>query len=131
MELEEQINEAQKKLPEWMKKAVNEAQREMFAGDNARLEKEEIQKINQIHQELKEAGEEGIWGGVEYQINRKGDEVVLDTFGAPLIPSDLSNISIDLEEDTRQRFNNALSEYGVRMGQKVEEQFEEWKEENL
>ncbi|MFW5928901.1 MAG: DUF7539 family protein [Halobacteriota archaeon] len=125
MAVEERVSEAEDELEGWIKDAVEEAQREVFGGDST-LTDDDLRKINELHREMRERGEDGIWGNVEYQIYRSeddGEEVVaLDTFGVPRIPEDA-----DVPEDDRERYNTVLSEYGVELSQRVERQFEEWR----
>lgn len=127
----QRMREAQNLLEQWIKNAVREAQEEVF-GEDPRLEEGDLRSINQVDEVLKERGEEGLWGSVHYRIymeeNEEGEEVVsIDTFGVPMIPSDLD--SVDVGEDDRRMYNDVLSDYGVKVSQKVESQFEEWRSE--
>ncbi|MDY7082661.1 MAG: hypothetical protein SXQ77_09710 [Halobacteria archaeon] len=132
MSVEEQIERVEEKLDEWVKKAVGEVEREMFEGEQSPLSYDELRRIHQIDIELKENGRKGIWGDVEYDIEKEtglnGTETVeLHTFGVPVIPADLEEISVELDEKKRKRYNNILSEYGVEVSNRVEEMFEDWK----
>lgn len=127
----QRMREARNLLERWIKNAVREAQQEVF-GEDPRLEEEDLRKINSVDEALKERGEEGLWGSVHYRIyteeNEDGEEVVsIDTFGVPMIPADLD--SVDVGEDDRRTYNDVLSDYGVKVSQKVERQFEEWRSE--
>jgi hypothetical protein len=129
MQPDQSMQEAEELLETWIERAVKEAQQEVF-GEDPRLEKEDMHKINEINEVLKKEGEEGLWGSVHYRIyteeKENGDEVVsIDTFGVPMIPGDLEGVHVD--EDERKTYNDVLSDYGVKVSQKVEEQFEEWR----
>ncbi|MDY7082438.1 MAG: hypothetical protein SXQ77_08570 [Halobacteria archaeon] len=131
MDVEERISEAEDNLEDWIRNAVNKTQEEMFKGDSAQLEKEEIMAINKIDKALKKEGRQGIWGSVQYSVYTEEDEdgdptLKLDTFGVPIIPSDLSDVSVSIDEERRERFNNVLSEYGVKVSERIQEQFDEW-----
>lgn len=130
MEVEQQMKEAQDNLEDWVRRAVQVTQKELFKGDNARLDSDDVQKINKIDQALKKNGRQGIWGSVQYSLyteeTEDGEQVRIDTFGVPLIPSDLDGISVDVTEKERERYNNVLSEYGVKVSERIEKQFEEW-----
>jgi len=125
----QRMREAENLLEQWIKKAVREAQEEVFSED-PRLEEGDLRKINRVDEVLKERGEEGLWGSVHYRIyteeNEEGEEIVsIDTFGVPMIPADLEGVDVD--EDDRRMYNDILSDYGVKVSQKVESQFEEWR----
>lgn len=125
----QRMREAESLLEKWIKNAVREAQEEVF-GEDPRLEEGDLRKINSVDEVLKERGEEGLWGSVHYRIyteeNEEGEEIVsIDTFGVPMIPSDLD--SVDVGEEDRRMYNDVLSDYGVKVSQKVEEQFGEWR----
>lgn len=127
----QRMREAEDLLEDWIKNAVREAQKEVF-GEDPRLEKDDLRRINNVDEALKERGEDGLWGSVHYRIyteeNDAGEEVVsIDTFGVPMIPANLD--AVDVDEDDRRKYNDALSDYGVKVSQKVEHQFEEWKSE--
>ena len=127
----QRMREAENLLEQWIKKAVSEAQEEVF-GEDPRLQKEDLRRINEVDQALKERGEEGLWGSVHYRIytqeNEEGEEVVsIDTFGVPMIPADLG--AVEVGEDDRKLYNDVLSDYGVKVSQRVEDQFEEWRSE--
>lgn len=129
MQPDQKMQEAESLLEDWIRKAVKEAQQEVF-GEDPRLEQEDMRRINEVNEALKKQGEEGLWGSVHYRIyteeNEDGvDEVSIDTFGVPMIPVDIEGIDVD--EDDRRTYNDILSDYGVKVSQKVEEQFEEWK----
>jgi hypothetical protein len=129
MQPDQKMQEAETLLEDWIKVAVKEAQQEVF-GEDPRLEQRDMRRINEVNEALKKQGEEGLWGSVHYRIyteeNEDGvDEVSIDTFGVPMIPADIEGI--DVEEDDRRTYNDILSDYGVKVSQKVEEQFEEWK----
>lgn len=129
MQPDQKMQEAETLLEDWIKVAVKEAQQEVF-GEDPRLEQRDMRRINEVNEALKKQGEEGLWGSVHYRIyteeNEDGvDEVSIDTFGVPMIPADIEGI--DVEEDDRRTYNDILSDYGVKVSQKVEEQFEDWK----
>ena len=124
----QRMQEAEDLLESWIQNAVKEAQEEVFVED-PRLEREDMRKINKVNDALKQQGEEGLWGSVHYRIYTEedddGDEVVsIDTFGVPMIPSDVEGVDID--ESDRRTYNDILSDYGVKVSQKVEKQFEDW-----
>lgn len=125
------MREAEDLLEEWISRAVKEAQKEVF-GEGSRLSKEDLRRINDVDQALRENGDSdgGLWDSVHYRIyteeNDDGEEVVsIDTFGVPMIPADFERI--DLGERERRMYNDVLSDYGVKVSQKVEEQFKEWR----
>lgn len=129
MQPDQKMEEAETLLEDWIKKAVKEAQQEVF-GEDPRLEQEDMRRMNEVNEALKKQGEEGLWGSVHYRIyteeNEDGEEVVsIDTFGVPMIPADIEGINVD--EDDRRTYNDILSDYGVKVSRKVEEQFEDWK----
>ncbi len=126
MTVEDRVEEAEDLLEDWIRTAVEEAQEEVFKGDDAVLEDEELGELSRIDREMKESGEGSLWGDVEYQIYRAEDaagedSVALDTFGVPRIPEDA-----DVDDGLRERLNDALSEYGVELSERVEDQFEDW-----
>jgi len=129
MQPDQKMQEAETLLENWIKRAVKEAQREVF-GEDPHLEQEDMQRINEVNEALKRRGEEGLWGSVHYRIyteeNEGGkEEVSIDTFGVPMIPADIEGVGVD--ESDRRTYNDILSDYGVKVSQKVEEQFKEWK----
>jgi hypothetical protein len=124
------MEEAEKRLEGWIRHAVEEAQDEVFgAASDGRLDDSDLRTVNEADEALKERGEGGLWGSVRYRLYVEegdgGDRVALDTFGVPNIPPDLEDVAIDEEE--RRRYNDALSDYGVVVSRKVEEQFEDWR----
>ena len=132
MDLQDRMAAAQDRLEEWIANAVQEAQSEIFAGGDE-LEEEDVRRINQVDKALKERGDDGIWGSVDYKLYAaEGDDgeerVAIDTFGVPLIPSDLEGLGVDISQDQRERYNEVLSEFGVTVSEKVESQFEEWRD---
>lgn len=126
MSLDDRVEAAENKLEDWIRNAVEEAQKEVFKGDGAVLDESELRELARIDEEMKESGEGSLWGDVEYQIHRSddGDSVALDTFGVPRVPED-----VDVDDDLRRRLNDALSEYGVELSRRVEQQFESWLDE--
>jgi len=125
------MQEAESLLEDWIENAVKEAQQEVF-GEDPRLENEDLRRINEVNETLKQNGEEGLWGSVHYRIyteeDEEGDErVSIDTFGVPMIPAEVGEV--DIEEDDRRTYNDILSDYGVKVSEKVEAQFEEWRSE--
>jgi len=130
MDIHERMEDAEDRLEDWIKSAVKDAQREVFA-EEKRIDDNDLQTINKVDETLKQRGDDGLWGSVHYRIyteeNDEGDEIVsIDTFGVPMIPPD---IDVEMEEDRREAYNDILSDYGVAVSQKVEEQFEEWRAE--
>lgn len=129
MQPDQKMQEAENLLEDWIRNAVKEAQREVF-GEDPRLEEDDMRRINKVNEALKQQGEEGLWGSVHYRIytEEKEDgeeEVSIDTFGVPMIPAEVEGIDVD--EDDRRTYNDVLSDYGVKVSQKVEEQFDEWR----
>lgn len=129
MRPDQKMQEAETLLEDWIRKAVKEAQQEVF-GEDPRLEQEDMRRINRVNEALKQQGGDGLWGSVHYRIYTEEnedseEEVSIDTFGVPMIPADIEGIDVD--EDDRRTYNDILSDYGVKVSQKVEEQFEEWK----
>gem|GEM_PF-2342163 len=129
MQPDQRMQEAENLLEDWIRNAVKEAQREVF-GEDPRLEEDDMHRINKVNEALKQQGEEGLWGSVHYRIytEEKEDgeeEVSIDTFGVPMIPAEVEGIEVD--EDDRRTYNDVLSDYGVKVSQKVEEQFDEWR----
>lgn len=132
MDLQDRMAAAQDRLEEWIANAVQEAQSEIFAGGDE-LEEEDVRRINRVDEALKERGDDGIWGSVDYKLYAaEGDDgeerVAIDTFGVPLIPSDVDELGVDISEEQRERYNEVLSEFGVTVSEKVESQFEEWRD---
>ncbi len=130
MDIHERMEDAEDRLEGWIKNAVEEAQREVF-GEEKRIDDGDLQTINEVDEALKKRGDDGLWGSVHYRIyteeNDEGDEIVsIDTFGVPMIPPD---VDVEMEKDRRETYNDILSDYGVAVSQKVEEQFEEWRSE--
>lgn len=127
MSVEERFERAREKLDEWVDAAVRETEKEMFVGDDARLGYEELQKIHRIDQDLRESDRRGVWADVEYRLSRdEDDELQIETYGVPVIPKDLGGVSVEVDEKTRKRYNNVLSEYGIQVSEKVEQKFERW-----
>jgi len=131
MQPDQKMQEAESLLEDWIENAVKEAQQEVF-GEDPRLENEDLRRINEVNETLKQNGEEGLWGSVHYRIyteeDEEGDErVSIDTFGVPMIPAEVGEV--DIEEDDRRTYNDILSDYGVKVSEKVEAQFEEWRSE--
>ena len=129
MQPDQRMQEAENLLEDWIRNAVKEAQKEVF-GEDPRLEEDDMRRINKLNESLKQQGEEGLWGSVHYRIytEEKEDgeeEVSIDTFGVPMIPAEVEGIDVD--EDDRRTYNDVLSDYGVKVSQKVEEQFDEWR----
>ena len=129
MQPDQKMQEAENLLEDWIRNAVKEAQREVF-GEDPRLEEDDMHRINKVNEALKQQGEEGLWGSVHYRIytEEKEDgeeEVSIDTFGVPMIPAEVEGIEVD--EDDRRTYNDVLSDYGVKVSQKVEEQFDDWR----
>lgn len=129
MDIHRRIEDAEDRLEDWIRNAVEDAQQEVF-GDG-RLDDDDLRRINEVDETLKERDDGGLWGTVQYRIyveeTEDGDEVVsLDTFGVPSIPPD---IDLDVDEEKRERYNDALSDYGVVVSERVEEQFEDWRAE--
>jgi hypothetical protein len=129
MQPDQKMQEAENLLEDWIRNAVKEAQREVF-GEDPRLEEDDMRRINKVNEALKQQGEEGLWGSVHYRIytEKKEDgeeEVSIDTFGVPMIPAEVEGIDVD--EDDRRTYNDILSDYGVKVSQKVEEQFDDWR----
>lgn len=126
METQQRMEEAQKNLEDWIRNAVREAQKEVFEQED-KLEEKDLKRMKKVDQQLKESGGEGLWGSVNYNLyiaDEEGTETVeLETFGVPHIPEE-----IDIGDDKRQLYNDVLSDYGVALSQKVEQQFQEWKE---
>ena len=129
----QRMQEAEDLLEEWISNAVEEAQKEVF-GEDSRLDSQDLRRINKVDKALRERDSDGggLWGSVHYRIYTKetedGDEVVsIDTFGVPMIPSDLDSLEVD--ESERRTYNDVLSDYGVKVSQKVEEQFKDWRSE--
>jgi hypothetical protein len=132
MDLQDRMAAAQDRLEEWIANAVQEAQSEIFAGGDE-LEEEDVRRINRVDKALKERGDDGIWGSVDYKLYAaEGDDgeerVAIDTFGVPLIPSDVDELGVDISQEQRERYNEVLSEFGVTVSEKVESQFEEWRD---
>jgi hypothetical protein len=130
MDIHQRMEDAEDRLEDWIKNAVEEAQQEVF-GDAAGIDEGDLRTINEANEALKERGDDGLWGSVHYRIyteeNDEGEEIVsIDTFGVPSIPADLD--AVDVDEGTREQYNDVLSDYGVKVSQKVEQQFEEWRE---
>jgi hypothetical protein len=130
MDIHQRMEDAEDRLEDWIKNAVEEAQQEVF-GDAAGIDEGDLRTINEANEALKERGDDGLWGSVHYRIyteeNDDGEEIVsIDTFGVPSIPADLD--AVDVDEGTREQYNDVLSDYGVKVSQKVEQQFEEWRE---
>ena len=129
MQPDQRMQEAENLLEDWIRNAVKEAQKEVF-GEDPRLEEDDMRRINKLNESLKQQGEEGLWGSVHYRIytEEKEDgeeEVSIDTFGVPMIPAEVEGIEVD--EDDRRTYNDVLSDYGVKVSQKVEEQFDDWR----
>jgi hypothetical protein len=129
MEIHRRMEDAEDRLEEWIRNAVQEARDEVF-GDG-RLDEDDLRRINEVDERLKQTEDGGLWGSVQYRIyteeDQEGNEIVsIDTFGVPSIPPDLE---VDIDEETRQRYNDVLSDYGVEVSDRVEEQFEEWRAE--
>jgi hypothetical protein len=123
------MEDAEDELEGWIRNAVEEAQEEVFGDDD--LGDGDLRMINQADESLKDRGDGGLWGSVRYRIyteeTEDGDEVVsIDTFGVPTIPPDLD---VGIDEETRERYNDMLSDYGVEVSERVEEQFEDWRAE--
>jgi len=127
-EVRGRMGEAEDRLPDWISNAVEEAQEQVFDGE--KLDEGDLREINEIDERLKRNGHGGLWGTVRYRIYTEegddGDVVAIDTFGVPTIPPDAD---VGIDEETRQRYNDALTEYGVVVSERVEEQFEEWRDE--
>lgn len=125
MSVDERVEAAEGKLEDWIRNAVEEAQEEVFQGENAVLDEDELEQLARIDEQMKQSGEGSLWDGVEYQIHRvedeEGESVALDTFGVPRLPED-----VDVDDRLRRRLNDALSEYGVELSERVESQFESW-----
>jgi len=126
METRQRMEEAQDNLEEWIKKAVQQAQQDVFAEDE-RLDDEDLKRMKQVDKKMKERGDEGLWSSVNYNIYIAEDEdggetVELETFGVPHIPEDL-----DIDDEKRQLYNDVLSDYGVALSEYVEKQFQAWK----
>ncbi len=124
------MREAEDLLDDWIRNAVRTAQEEVVRED-PRLADDDLSKINEINQTLKERGDGSIWGSVRYRLyteeTENGEEVVsIDTFGVPMIPPD---IDVELDERTLRVYNDVLSDYGVRVSEEVEEQFHDWRSE--
>ena len=129
MDIHRRMEDAEDRLEEWIKNAVEDAQEEILKGGD--LGEDDLRKINEVDEALKDRGDSGLWGSVRYRIyteeNEEGDEVVsIDTFGVPSIPPDLD---VEIDEETRDRYNDVLSDYGVEVSERVEEQFEDWRAE--
>ena len=125
MSLDDRVEAAEDELEHWIRNAVEEAQSEVFEGEDSVLDDDELRELARIDERMKQSGEGSLWADVEYQIHRAesedGDSVALDTFGVPRVPED-----VDVDDDLRKRLNDALSEYGVELSERVESQFESW-----
>lgn len=131
MEPGQRMREAENLLEDWIKNAVKEAQEEVI-GEDPRIENDDLRRINAVNEAMKDGGGDGLWGSVHYRIyteeNDEGEEVVsIDTFGVPMIPANFD--AVDVDESDRRTYNDVLSDYGVKVSQKVEEQFKEWRSE--
>lgn len=129
MDIHRRMEDAEDRLEEWIRNAVQEARDEVFR--DGRLDEDDLRRINEVDEKLKQTEDGGLWGSVQYRIyteeDEDGNEVVsIDTFGVPSIPPDLE---VDIDEETRERYNDVLSDYGVKVSERVEEQFEEWRAE--
>jgi hypothetical protein len=129
MDIHRRMEDAEDRLEEWIRNAVQEARDEVFR--DGRLDEDDLRRINEVDETLKQTEDGGLWGSVQYRIyteeDEDGNEVVsIDTFGVPSIPPDLE---VDIDEETRERYNDVLSDYGVKVSERVEEQFEEWRAE--
>lgn len=125
--MEERLERAREKLDEWVDRSVRETEKEMFVGDDTRLSYEELRKIHRIDTELREGERKGVWADVEYRLSRdEDDELQIETYGVPVIPKDLEGVSEEIDEKTRKRYNNVLSEYGIEVSEKVEQKFRRW-----
>jgi hypothetical protein len=130
MDIHRRMEDAEDRLEDWIRNAVEGAQGEVF--EDGRLDEDDLRRINEVDEALKERGDGGLWGSVQYRIyteeTEDGDEIVsIDTFGVPSIPSDIE--AVDMDEEEREMYNDVLSDYGVEVSERVEEQFEDWRAE--
>lgn len=126
----QQILNARAQLSGWTTAARREAYEELFAGDDPVLTSEDIQLLDAVDSELEREGGDGIWGTDDYGIHSTGTGSSDTSLGVvcvyhPQITSDsVLRGSDGIDDETEERLNAALWQYGERVAALIERKLE-------
>ncbi|MFP4589990.1 MAG: hypothetical protein ACLFMX_03110 [Halobacteriales archaeon] len=119
------------RLDEWIYVARAEAFEELFEGSDPLLTDEEVRQLDRIDSRLSREEGRGLWGTDEYAIVAAG---TIDEESAPRVvctahpqvPSPAYPGGDDVDEETRQRLDEALWEYCQRVLELTQQRLEEF-----
>ena len=123
---------ARSNLQRWTNSARTEAYSDLFEGDEPILTADELQRLDALDSELERHGGDGVWGTDQYGIHTAGAAGSDASIGVvcvyhPQITDDsVLRGSDGLDDETEERLNAALWEYGERVATLIEERLEEF-----
>lgn len=125
------VRAARDRLDEWLYVAREEAYRELFEGDEAALSEEELRRLDRLDSAASRETGDGIWGSDSYGIvhasaaDEEDVPQVVCTYHPQLPQAGYGNLT-GLDDDLRERFNEALWEYCERVAELVQEEVAEF-----
>ncbi|AEH37250.1 DUF7539 family protein [Halopiger xanaduensis] len=123
---------ARSNLERWTNSARTAAYRDLFEGDDPVLTPDELQLLDAIDSELERHGGDGVWGTDQYGIHTAGPAGSDRSLGVvcvyhPQITDDSVLRGGDgLDDETEERLNAALWQYGERVATLIEDELEEF-----
>lgn len=123
---------ARSQLSEWTRTARRQAYDELFAGEERILSEDDLRLLDAVDSRLERQGGDGVWGTDEYGIHSAGTSDSDASLGVvcvyhPQITSDsVLRGPDDLDDETEERLNAALWQYGNRVAALIEAELEEF-----
>jgi hypothetical protein len=124
------VRHARERLPEWVTDARSQVYAELFEGEDAVLDEEELRLLDRIDSDLTRRDGDGIWGADEYGIVVEGsldiDEPQVVCTYHPEIPYEGFRGEESLRESTRRELNDVLWDYSERVSLLVQADLDEF-----
>jgi hypothetical protein len=123
---------ARSQLRDWTRTARQRAYEELFVGEDRILSSDDLRRLDAIDSRLERRGGDGVWGTDEYGIHASGSSSSDASLGVvcvyhPQITSDsVLRGQDDLDDETEERLNAALWQYGERVAALIETELEEF-----
>lgn len=124
------VREAREHLDEWVFEARDRAYDELFEGEDAVLDDEDVARLDWIDSRLSREEGRGLWGADEYAVLPASEPDLEDanvqvvcTYH-PQVPEYAVRGESAIDDDTRERYNRALWDYAERVARLVEERME-------
>jgi hypothetical protein len=122
---------ARDRLDEWLYVARDEVYREMFEDDDAALSEADLRRLDRLDSESSRQTGDGVWGSDSYGIvhasaaDEEDVPKVVCTYHPQIPETGYGGLS-GVDDDVRNRINDALWDYCERVAERIQQKVDEF-----